>query len=303
LIAYTITYNLGIRIDRYAKVNFSGFKQVVDALEGIDVAVDCPLTDYRIKSPNLNPNIEANYAWWTLPIGYHHMDGSLALWYARSRYTTSDFDRSRRQQTVLRAIWRKAKTRDFTSTLPKLWEQVTKIVETNMTLVDAASLLPLAIEVDPSRVHSYFLGPGQVKHWSTPEGASVLVPQTQPIRDLIKLFYTPPTTNRLFAEQPTLEILNGTANKAWDKIAASRLSWEGFIPTEAGNADKAYDRTLIYDFTGNAKPSSLRTLRAVLGVGVKDVIDQPDPERKVDFKVVLGRSYKACTYSPWKTAN
>jgi LCP family protein required for cell wall assembly len=95
LIAYTVQYNLGIRIDRYARVNFDGFKQIVDALGGIDVAVDCPLTDYRLASPKLDPNNLSSYQRFTLPIGYHHMDGSLALWFARSRETTSDFDRNR----------------------------------------------------------------------------------------------------------------------------------------------------------------------------------------------------------------
>ncbi len=304
LLAYAITYNLGIRIDRYAKVNFDGFKEIVDSLGGVDVAVDCPLTDYRIASPKLDPNNEANYKLFTLPIGYHHMDGALALWYARSRETTSDFDRSRRQQLVLRAIWRRAQEQGLIDNLPRLWDQATKIVETNLTLVDAAGLLPIALDLDASKMHSYFLGPGQVSGWTTPDGAQVLLPIPKAIRAVVKQLYTPPTDNRLVAEQPSLEIYNGTKNKAWDKIAASRLSWEGFTPTDAGNADSlSYPNTVIYDYTGSAKPSSLKLLEAVLGVKKTDVIDAPNPDRSVDFRVILGASYNACTYSAWRSAN
>ncbi|MCC7451908.1 MAG: LCP family protein [Anaerolineae bacterium] len=304
LVAYAITYNLGIRIDRFAKINFSGFKQIVDSVDGIDIAVDCPLSDYKLASPTLDPNVESNYKWYTLPVGYHHMDGATALWYARSRYTTSDFDRSRRQQMVLRAIWRKLLARDLVSQLPTLWPEINKIVDTNLTLPDIAGLLPIATALDSARLHSYFLGPGQVKSWTTSEGAQVLLPQTKPIRDLVTLFYTPPIDNRLYTEQPSLQIYNGTAKKAWDKVAASRLSWEGFDAWDEGVADSTdYPRTVIYDYTGNAKPSSLKTLQRILNVKKDDIISLPDPERKADFRVILGTSYNACTYSPYQSAN
>lgn len=304
LLAYTISYNLGIRVDRYARINFDGFKQIVDALDGIDVPVDCPLTDYRLASPKLDPNNEANYKMFTLPIGYHHMDGALALWFARSRETTSDFDRNRRQQMVLRAIWHKALEQNLLDNLPSLWDQVTKIVDTNLTLVDAASLLPIALDIDATRLHSYFLGPGQVTGWTTPEGGQVLLPQPNAIRNLVIQFYIPPTENRLVTEQPSLEILNGTKHKAWDKIAASRLAWEGFVPKEAGEAETAdFPRTLIYDYTGDAKPSSLKTLQRILNVRKDDIIAAPNPDRKVDFRIILGASYNACTYSPYRSSN
>jgi LCP family protein required for cell wall assembly len=304
LLAYTIGYNLGIRIDRYAKINFDGFKEIIDALDGIDVPVDCPLSDYRIASPKLDPNNQANYKMFTLPIGYHHMDGALALWFARSRETTSDFDRNRRQQLVLRAIWHKALEQNLLSDLPPLWDQVTKIAETNLTLVDAASLLPIALDIDGTRLHSYFLGPGQVTGWTTPEGAQVLLPQPKAIRAVITQLYIPPTENRLVTEQPSLEIYNGTKHKAWDKIAVSRLSWEGFVPDDAGQAETTdFPRTLIYDYTGDAKPSSLKTLQTILNVRKDDIIASPDPDRKVDFRIILGASYNACTYSAWQSAN
>lgn len=304
LIADTITYNLGIRIDRYAEVRFDGFKQIIDGMGGIDVAVDCPLSDYKLASPTLDPNLLSSYAWYTLPIGYHHMDGPLALWYSRSRETTNDLERNRRQQLVLRAIWHKALDQDLVTHLPELWGQATKLVRTNMTLTDAAGLLPIAIGIDTSRLRSYFLGPGQVKDWTTPDGAAVLQAIPAGMAAMIKLLYTPPTQNRLFTEQPTLEIYNGTTHDDWSKVATSRLAWEGFIPTDSGGADAdTYKDTVIYDYTGGAKPASLKILRQILNVTSKNVNSLPDPNRAVDFKVILGASYNSCTYRIGQAAN
>ncbi len=303
LLAETITYNLGIRIDRYARVDFNGFKQLIDTLDGIDVPVDCPLRDYRLVNPNLDPNNLLNYQMFTLPIGLHHMDGSLALWFARSRETTSDFERNRRQQIVLRAIWQKIQRLGLLEHLPALWDRLTGIVQTNLTLPDVLGLAPVALGIDGSRMHSYFLGPAQVKDWTTPDGAQVLLPLPAAIRHVVTLLYTPPTTNQLFAENPTLEIYNGTPNRDWDKVAASRLIWEGFVPDDLGQADADnYPRTLVYDYTGGAKPGSLRALLRALNAQAGDVIDAPDPNQTVDFKVILGASYNACTYSPWLTS-
>jgi len=97
LLKDTILYNLGIRIDHAAMVDFSGFSQVVDTLGGVDVPVSCAYTDWHLIDPSYNPEIEANWSLYTVGPGYIHMDGDLALWYARSRQKSSDFDRGRRQ--------------------------------------------------------------------------------------------------------------------------------------------------------------------------------------------------------------
>jgi hypothetical protein len=281
-------------------VDFNGFKQLIDTLDGVEVAVDCPLRDYRLARPNLDPNNILNYQMFTLPIGMHHMDGSLALWFARSRETTSDFERNRRQQIVLRAIWQKIQRLGLLEHLPTLWDRLTGIVQTNLTLPDVLGLVPVALAIDGSRMHSYFLGPAQVKDWVTSDGAQVLLPLPDAVRHVVTLLYTPPTANQLFAERPTLEIYNGTPNRDWDKVAASRLIWEGFAPDSKGQADAdTYSRTLVYDYTGGAKPGSLAALLRALNGQARDVIDAPDPNQSVDFKVILGASYNACTSSSW----
>ena len=95
LLMSTIDKNFGIPIDSYVRIDFSGFQDVIDALGGVDVVVDCPLYDELIYR---------YFNTYTLEPGTYHMNGQQALYYARSRKTTSDFDRARRQQRVLLAV-------------------------------------------------------------------------------------------------------------------------------------------------------------------------------------------------------
>src|SRR6185503_3304067 len=61
LLKDTILYNLGVRIDHTAMVEFDGFRQIVDTLSGVDVPVSCAYTDWRLIDPSFNPEIETNW--------------------------------------------------------------------------------------------------------------------------------------------------------------------------------------------------------------------------------------------------
>ena len=89
LLIDTIRYNLGLTIDHYARVDFIGFKRIVDGVGGVELPVDCAIQDWRLIEPDMDPTIEENWAIFTLPIGMQHVDGDLALWYVRSRRTSS----------------------------------------------------------------------------------------------------------------------------------------------------------------------------------------------------------------------
>jgi polyisoprenyl-teichoic acid--peptidoglycan teichoic acid transferase len=290
----TILYNLGIPTHYYAKISLSGFKQIVDTLKGIDVAVDCPIADLRFQG-QYNDQKTPVYSPFTLQPGFYHMDGSLALWYARMRHQTSDFDRNRRQQQVLRAIWRTAREQGLIAKAAELWGQVTGIVETNMQLGDALGLVPLALNLKPGDIRSFYMQKGiELAHWRTPQGEDVQIPDPKGFFRTINDFYTPPTGNRLGQDVGMVEVLNGTPNNNWDKVAADRLSWEGF-DAQAKGATNAANKTMIYDFTGSAKPGTLNLMLKALNLRPDRVVSQPDPNRSVDFRVVLGNDYNSCS--------
>jgi len=85
-----VSYVLGIPIDYYVRMDFSGFRDLVNILGGLTIEVEKDFSDSMVSL--------------YIPQGIHHLDGEIVLKYVRSRYTDSDFDRSRRQQQVILAI-------------------------------------------------------------------------------------------------------------------------------------------------------------------------------------------------------
>lgn len=93
LLIQTIEQLTGVRIDHYAAIDFDGLIQVTDDLGGIDVVVS--------ETTSNGPH--------TFTAGLNHLDGDRARWYVGQRYDLpgGDFDRVRRQQNYLRAMFTK----------------------------------------------------------------------------------------------------------------------------------------------------------------------------------------------------
>jgi anionic cell wall polymer biosynthesis LytR-Cps2A-Psr (LCP) family protein len=115
------------------------------------------------------------------------MDGDTALWYVRSRYTTSDFDRTRRQQEVIRALFLRLLSLNAIERAPELYNIYRQNVTTDLSLGDITPLLPLAVHLkNLSNIHQYYIGPAEVTPWTTPAGAQVLLPRTYAILALLQ---------------------------------------------------------------------------------------------------------------------
>jgi LCP family protein required for cell wall assembly len=165
-LATTMEYNFGVRPSYYVVINFWSFKEVIDSLGGVDVNVAVALTDHR-----------TGYGTYTMPAGINQMDGETALWYVRSRYTTNDIDRGRRQQEVLVAIFQKLMSLDAVRRAPDLYNIYINNVSTNIRFEDVAPLLPLATQLlDTTRIHRYGIGYEQIVPWVNSSGAQVLLP-------------------------------------------------------------------------------------------------------------------------------
>ena len=88
----------GVKIDKYVVVDLQSFISAVDTLGGLDIHVPEDLYDPMYPGPNYT------YTVFSIGKGQHQMNGTTALKYARSRKTTSDFDRAERQQQILEAF-------------------------------------------------------------------------------------------------------------------------------------------------------------------------------------------------------
>lgn len=172
----TFEYNLGVRPNYYVMINFGSFVHIIDSLGGIDVDVAIALADHR-----------DDVGYYAVAPGLTHMDGATALWYVRSRYTTSDFDRTRRQQEVLQGILNRMLQLDSVTRAPELYKIYRENVTTNIEFKDLAPLLPVAARLsDTSRLRHYFIGPAEVTGWITPSGAQVLLPNREAVLGVMR---------------------------------------------------------------------------------------------------------------------
>ncbi len=298
LMRQTIFYNFGINVHYFVLVNLSGFKTIIDSLGGVNVAVDCAIQDLPLIGAPPPPEAVGPDAdgYYILPVGFYQMAGESALWYARSRHSSSDFDRGRRQMQILRALWRQARSNGDITRLPDLWSQLTSVVKTNMTFEDMVGLVPYALNLDPDRLEQFNMR--RLYHttpWQPPDGSFVQLPNYEPIHQLMMDFYQPPTDSQAIISRPSVAVFNGTTNANWDRVAADSLAREGFVATGAGQADNSqYNDTILIDYTGQTKGSSLEDIASLINVKPENIRIEPDPNRTVDFGVILGSNYNSC---------
>ena len=101
LMVQTVEEYTGVRIDHVMMVDFAGFKEIVDALGGVDIDVQEGFTSTHSLAPGGVRTFKA---------GPQTMDGAAALDFARERYAFADgdFTRIRHQQQVIKAVLSKA---------------------------------------------------------------------------------------------------------------------------------------------------------------------------------------------------
>ena len=177
ILGMTMAYNFGVYPEHYVMVNFSNFIQIVNSLGGIDVEVAQNFSDQR-----------TGYGWYQVPQGTVHMDGDTALWYIRSRYTSSDIDRLRRAQEVIQAIGYRLLSFDILTRMPELYKIYKNSVFTNLGFADIASLLPTAkLLTETENINRYAIGYGPVYDWTDPySGAMLLLPIREKIMPIMR---------------------------------------------------------------------------------------------------------------------
>ncbi|GAB6900980.1 hypothetical protein JCM9957A_40700 [Kineosporia succinea] len=84
----------GLKVNYYVIIDLQGFEQLIDAVGGIDMNVEA-------RTP-IGGGTSKIHGW--IETGEQHLDGYHALWYARSREGTSDYDRMARQRCVMTSM-------------------------------------------------------------------------------------------------------------------------------------------------------------------------------------------------------
>ena len=232
--------------------------------------------------------------------GYYTFDGFDALWYARTRKYTDDFDRGRRQQQILRAIWRKARQGGLLATLPGLWPELTQVVHTDMPFDMMLRLLPLMLDLDLGQLENLTLKRNfHTTEWVMPGGAEVQLPNPEAIAALMQDFYLPPPANQIALTGPSIAVYNASTVANMDIVAAQRLRWDGYNAIALGTLAEhpVYASNRLTDYVVTEKGSLTNRLLRALNMTEEQVIHDARADRDYDYEVVIGSDYDSCTYA------
>jgi LCP family protein required for cell wall assembly len=183
----------GIHIPYYAVTTFEGFRQTVNAVGGVYIDVERPITDHDYPGEN------QDYMPVYVPAGWQQLDGERSLEYVRSRHDDplSDFGRNQRQQRFIDAMSRKVLQPERVSQFNQFMDIVKNNVRTNLSPPQILGLGQAIVSVGKGHVQGYVVGPGYVREPSLREQGTlgaVLIPDNAAIARLVKAFQdgTPP---------------------------------------------------------------------------------------------------------------
>ncbi len=182
----TVEKVLDLPIHYYARIDFSGFEKFIDALGGVTIDVPKALNDPLFPADDM-----IHYAPFSVKAGTQTMNGLTALKYARSRETTSDFDRAARQQLIILAVREKALSANVLANPQKLSELAGILgdhVRMDMTLTDVQHLLEIVKDIDRSQVVSKVLdNSADGPLMSVSENGYYLVPKTGNFKEVQRI--------------------------------------------------------------------------------------------------------------------
>lgn len=139
LLEDVIGYLLGLKLDYYVLVNLDGFKDIVNAMGGVTVHVEkrLPIGGEIVNGVQTRP--PTGY----LPAGSHHLNGTQALWYGRSRDADDDFHRMDRQKCLMKDIADQADPQTVVTHFEQLAHAAKSTISTNIP----AALLPALVKL------------------------------------------------------------------------------------------------------------------------------------------------------------
>lgn len=142
---WAVEETLGISTDYYAMVNLKGFEDLVNALGGVDLVVE-----RRIPIGGGASEVEGY-----IEPGEQKLDGYHALWYARSREGSDDFNRMCRQQRIVRAVSEEADPTSLALSIPRLVTATEENIQTDIPVGNVDAFVELALRIKDGGFTSY----------------------------------------------------------------------------------------------------------------------------------------------------
>ena len=300
----TVEYNLGVPVHYYVLLDFDGFEKIIDTIGGVDVNVERVLHDERYPDPS--PEDPDRVRTIHFEAGLQHMDGKAALEYARSRLSTSDFDRSHRQMQIILAVREKALRLNLIPRVPELMVTMADIVQTDLQPGNIITLARLGGEIERENLQSAVIDHTMTVEHVTPSGAQVLLPIREKIRPVVEELFTSPTPptpptaqpeivtveeiNRLAQEGAKIVVQNGTPTANLAAQTAAFLKEQGYHVVEFSDADRFdYPQSIIIDYTG--KEYTIQSLAVLFNVTPENIRRSLNLKSEIDIRLIVGQDF------------
>ena len=278
----TVTTDFGIPVQHYARVDFRGFEQLIDAVGGVVVDVDGPVKDDEYPTPDYG------YQRIYFGPGPQLMDGATALEYARSRHGTSDFARAGRQQRVLVSLRNRALQLNMLSRAPELVGIVQKSLSTDLSPVQMLGLAKLVSQIDRYRITNVVIDASYVTPFKGQDGADLLLPNFTAIKRAIDNAERAASHPELRAK---VEVLNGSGTAGLGQKAADYLTAQGFNVVRIAAAERSdYRSSLVQVLTEDT--GAAQALATTLRMPATAISQLPTPNAGADIRIVVGQDFR-----------
>lgn len=174
LLEKTIKYNFGVTLDKYVAIDFQGFQNLIDTLDGVELDVK----DYEVKEINKYiQEVNGDNSIMLEGAGVQELNGQQALSYCRIRKVgNNDYERTERQRRVLSLLLDKIKDTKVTS-YPKLYSTLSSYIKTNIPFNSMLKLVYTVYKFDGTSTDSFRLPVDDHFKDTSLNGMSVLIPQ------------------------------------------------------------------------------------------------------------------------------
>jgi polyisoprenyl-teichoic acid--peptidoglycan teichoic acid transferase len=289
----TVENYMGVPVHYYVMVDFTAFKQAVDAVGGISVNVKEDLVDYNVAWENKGSPVIARK-------GTVNMDGKKALLYARSRYGSArgDFDRADRQREVIVAIKNKVLSVGTFANPVKVTQLLDTFgsrVSTNLSVNEMMRIYEISKLIDSSKITSTSLANPDKPLVVTDNigGQSVVRPKAgiNNFTEIRAFVRTELKDGYIKNENASIIVLNASGRTGAASARANELKGYGYNVIQVADAGTpGIYGTQLVDQTKGIKKYTKRYLEQRLNTSAKSSVEGMDLSPYIaDFIIVIGQ--------------
>lgn len=295
----------GIPIHYYVKANFTGLKQVVDAVGGVDVENKTMLYDPEYPCDKN----QYKMCGFKLAAGQHHLDGATALKYARCRKGTcgDDFGRAERQQQIMDSIRERATSAGVLANpvaLGKLVNAAGDNIDTDLSVNNVLRLNEITKDMDKSKTIRVVFNIDEGGFLVSSGNSSDLLPKGGSFDDIQAFVKNVFKYGPIWMEKPTVLVENGTTTPGVAGAFQKQLDKDGYninVLAVTNATERNYTQTKIIDYTNGQKPNSINYLQGLLKVQATPP-EKPLKNPPADIVIILGSDYASTVQTTGSSA-